>query len=170
MKHIFLIGFMGSGKTAVAKELSHILQEKHIDLDTLVETMQKKDIPTIFKDEGEGAFREYEHQALHLIENAPIISTGGGIVERDENIHYMQENGIMIYLKTSFDVIASRLKDDSTRPLWKSDHDNKQLYQKRQPLYEAVADYIIDCDELSIYSITNQIVSIGRYKGIFRGE
>lgn len=170
MKHIYLIGFMGSGKTTTAIELSKKLQATFTDLDKLIEEVKQKKISDIFEEEGEEAFREYEHYALRLIGDTPIVSTGGGIVEREENIQFMKENGVILYLKTSLGVISSRLEQDKSRPLWKDEQRNIRLYEKREYLYESCADYTINCDGLSIQSITNQIISLIRYKGILRGE
>ncbi|WP_010096970.1 shikimate kinase [Ornithinibacillus scapharcae] len=170
MKHIFLIGFMGSGKTTTAVKLSKTLQTSYIDTDKLIEELRGKTIPSIFAEEGESAFRNYESETLHMIENKLIVSTGGGIVEREENIQFMQDNGVIIYLKTSLDVITNRLEQDKSRPLWKDEERNTRLYRKRQALYESCADLTVHCDGLSVDSITNEILSFVRYKGILRGE
>jgi shikimate kinase len=164
VKHIYLIGFMGSGKTTVAKRLSERLNLAYLDIDDTVEKKLNKKISSVFKEEGEDAFRRYESISLKNVGITPIISTGGGIVEKDENIDWMQKTGIIIYLHTSFGLINNRLQNDSSRPLWRADEENQKLYARRIVMYERCADYIIDCDASALEEIIDNIVSIYRYK------
>jgi shikimate kinase len=161
---------MGSGKSTVAKHLAKKLNLEFKDLDDMIEKNINKKITSIFKDEGEEAFRRYESTSLKSIGNTPIISTGGGIVEREENIKWMQDTGIIIYLKTSFHVIKKRLQRDSSRPLWRENEDNMALYLRRIASYEKCADYIIDCDTLSLDEIMDEMIKIYGYKGKLDGE
>ncbi|WP_042145912.1 shikimate kinase [Paucisalibacillus sp. EB02] len=170
MKHIYLIGFMGSGKSTVAKRLGEKLNMGYLDIDKAVEKSRNKKITSIFKDEGEKAFRSYETTSLKTNGNTPIISTGGGIVEKEENIKWMKDTGIIIYLQTSFKVIKKRLQKDISRPLWREDEENKDLYKRRTAIYERCADYIIDCDTSSLEEIIDEIIKIYRYKGKTEGE
>jgi shikimate kinase len=169
MKQLFLIGFMGSGKTTVARHLSKTLNMNYIDIDNLIEEMNYK-ISDIFREEGEDAFRSYETDALKLTRQALIISTGGGIVERRENIHFMKNNGIIIYLRTSLDIIKTRLANDKSRPLWKEGSQTDVLFSNRVKMYEACADYTIDCDNRSVEELVQEIIDICKYKGILEGE
>ncbi|MBC5637197.1 shikimate kinase [Ornithinibacillus sp. BX22] len=170
MKQLYLIGFMGSGKTTVGRSIKEQYGIDYIDLDEAIEGRLHKRIVDIFKEEGEEAFRTYETETLKALKTTPIIATGGGIIERSENISYMKENGIIIYLKTSFDTIKLRLTRDQSRPLWKDEKQNKALFDKRNKIYEYSAGYIVHCDNRTTKEIIEEIVSLYRYKGILDSE
>lgn len=158
MKTIYLIGFMGSGKSTIGGKLGEVLIENYLDTDREIEKVYKQNIPEIFSEKGEETFRQYETAILKKV-NQPIISTGGGIVERKENIHIMKQNGTIIYLATSFKEIFKRLEKDVNRPLWNKDiADRKALYYKRVHLYEKHADEIIVTDGKSPEMIVNEIL------------
>lgn len=122
---IYLLGFMGSGKSSIGKRLAHKLNFSYIDLDQYIENKYFKSISQIFETEGEANFRNYEKACLHevsLIENA-IISCGGGTPCFFNNIDLMNETGNTIYLKLSPLMIVNRLKNSkklNTRPLIKN--------------------------------------------------
>lgn len=161
MKNIYLIGFMGSGKSHVGSRLGLLLHVDYIDTDTLVETKYKKAIPDIFSIEGEDAFRSYESDTLRNIpkENC-IISTGGGIVKDKRNIDFMEETGLIVYLDTSFDVIDDRLRLDDSRPLWNQNKvKQKQLYRTREALYLSCAKLTISTDNKSVEAVALEIKS-----------
>lgn len=157
-KSIYLIGFMGSGKTTIGKKISRELQLDFADMDEVIEKGLNKSIPMIFKDKGEAYFRIQETVVLKQLK-VPIIATGGGIIERSENRIFMKENGIIIYLRTSFTEIQNRLKDDNERPLWVNG-DSKKLYEKRIPLYENIADFTIDTEKYRKEEIIKKIKGI----------
>ncbi|MBP1950362.1 shikimate kinase [Virgibacillus litoralis] len=162
MKTLYLIGFMGSGKSTIGEMLSSLLHVPHIDTDNMVEEVYEQTIAEIFQNNGEGTFRMYESEVL---KNTPvqnhIISTGGGIVERDENVLFMKENGVVVYLETSFDEIAERLEYDQTRPLWsKNVQEKKDLFIRRQKLYEKNTDILVHTDNKSAIEITEEIKAL----------
>lgn len=159
MQPIFLIGFMGCGKSTIGSELADSLSLTYIDTDQLIENNLGCTIPQIFETEGEEAFRNYESRALKQSITANIISTGGGIIKRSENIKFMKDNGKIVYLQTSFSNISARLKNDPSRPLWESnDLDDKiNLYEQRLPIYEQCANYIIKTDHRSVDEIVQEI-------------
>jgi len=139
METIFLVGFMGAGKTTIGEKLAHILKVPFYDLDLQIEKSQKKSIPTIFKEDGENTFRQYEAEELKKmpIINA-VVSTGGGIVSKDENIHYLLNNGVVVYLDTPIEVIYNRVSKDSNRPNahQKTKNELELLFERRLPFYE----------------------------------
>lgn len=149
---------MGSGKSTIGSLLSEELDQLYIDTDSYIEEKQKQTIADIFKAEGEATFRTYETEALIEIE-APIISTGGGIIGKPENIEIMQRQGKVIYLKVSFDEVTKRLENDVSRPLWDQDVKGKEiLFKKRAPIYEAAANLIIETDGRPVESIIGEII------------
>lgn len=160
MKKIYLVGFMGSGKSTVGQKLSNVLNESYIDLDHYIEKSLGTNIDSIFRDSGEAFFRQYEADALKQISDSDIkiIATGGGIVESTQNINCMKQTGKIIYLHTSFEEIHRRLAGDNSRPLWKDDQSNRNLYQRRINLYQTCADFVIHSDKLTVEQQVEEIV------------
>ncbi|WP_047979928.1 shikimate kinase [Ornithinibacillus contaminans] len=167
MTKLYLIGFMGSGKTTLAKHISENFAIPYIDLDEAIEKRQGKKISVIFHEEGEAAFRKYETSALKEIANETIIATGGGVVEKEANIQWMKQTGIIIYIKTSLSEISRRLMDDTTRPLWKNgaNHEREALYNRRKSMYASCADIVIDGTHLSLEKQAIQLLNLSGIKG-----
>ena len=112
MIRVFIIGYMGVGKTTLGKELGKALDVEFIDLDKYIEQSQRKSIPQLFKEYGEAGFREIEHKMLKEIatfENV-IISTGGGAPCFFDNMQIMNDMGVTIYLKAEPAELAARLR------------------------------------------------------------
>ncbi|HCI55800.1 MAG TPA: shikimate kinase [Bacteroidales bacterium] len=119
---VFITGFMGSGKTTVGKKLASLKNWRFIDLDEEIENKEGKSIGRIFSENGEKYFRKIEAEILRGLspEVDTVISVGGGTPCFYNNMDYMLEQGIVIYLKLSPDEIKSRIeKDDTERPLLK---------------------------------------------------
>ncbi|WP_236636650.1 shikimate kinase [Exiguobacterium sp. SL-9] len=139
-KPFYIIGFMGTGKSSLKRYLE---KSNHVvDLDELFETQAQMDIPTYFERHGEEAFRLQERKLLQQADAAYVV-TGGGIVERDENLDWMREHGVVIALDLPYEMCWDRIKD-SDRPLVR--HGKvavEALYERRRPLY-ARADYVLD--------------------------
>lgn len=159
MNNIFLIGFMGSGKSSVGQQLAHDLQMDFFDTDELIVKNAKKSIPTIFQDEGEEGFRLKETSVLsELKTEGAIIATGGGVVETQQNLQEMKEKGKIIYLHTTFNSISNRLENDDSRPLWGKDViKREQLYKKRLSVYHSWATHVVETDGKSIDDICKEI-------------
>lgn len=117
---IYLIGFMGSGKSTIGKELANKLSYDFVDLDKIIEDNEELSVRDIFHKRGENEFRRLEYKYLRhesLIENA-VISTGGGTACFFNNMHYMNQSGITIFLDVDIPTLAKRLlKDKEKRPL-----------------------------------------------------
>ncbi|MCZ0704071.1 shikimate kinase [Natronobacillus azotifigens] len=161
MQSIYLIGFMGSGKTTVADQLGKYYQLPVQDTDQMIEAMQNKKIKQIFAEEGEHQFRQYEHDVLTTTEsNNCIIATGGGIIEQDRNVHWLKDKQV-IYLQTSWPEIVNRLKDEGDRPIWQDQNrDKEQLLLSREQKYLEAATYVIRTDGKSIDLLVKEIIEV----------
>ena len=160
--NIILIGFMGCGKSTVGIRLSYALRRTIIDTDKLIEKEQGMTISQIFADRGEAAFRQMETDCIRKLINeaeGQIISTGGGLPMKEENHRLLKELGRVYYLKVTKETVYERLKDDTTRPLLQGDNPQgkiEELLNKRAPLYEACADYVINVSEKSFDEIIEE--------------
>ena len=164
MSNIVLIGFMGTGKTTVGQQISKELRMPMVDTDTMVEVDNQMIIGEIFDRYGEGYFRNLETAAVRKVSKfkSHVISTGGGVVLRFENLNLLQENGLLFCLRATPEEIFERIKDESRRPLLKDpDPPNKirQLLQARQAHYQRI-EHQIETTNLSIEEVTNQIIGI----------
>lgn len=139
-KNIILTGMMGAGKTTVGKELATIMNCNFIDLDETIEKNYGK-ISDIFKQKGEEYFRQIETLELKKlnIQETFVLSTGGGIVLKDENIKILQTLGYVFYLEASTDTIYERIKNQKHRPLLNTPDPKRsieEILSKRKKLYE----------------------------------
>ena len=167
-KHVFLIGFMGSGKTTIGRMLSTATNLPFIDLDQTIESKQGKTVSAIFNAVGEAAFREMERRALLDCEKetAGIISTGGGIPCYFDNMDVMKQMGITIYLKASPHELAIRLSNTAvSRPLLKGvDYQHlpahiEAMLSKREPFY-LMADQVLETDGLSDEAVLQRCLEL----------
>ncbi|SDK55232.1 shikimate kinase [Sediminibacillus albus] len=160
MKSLFLIGFMGSGKTSVMVSLARKLGLPYIDTDKAIEEEQEQRIPAIFEEEGEAAFRKYESEILQKMPKLDtVIATGGGIVEKEKNREWLKRNGTIVYLHTSLQEINKRLAEDQSRPLWKR-HDKTALYTSRLAKYEDAATVRVTTDFKTPEQIADEIIEL----------
>lgn len=163
MDNIFLIGFMGTGKSTVAQELQKKLDMKLVEMDARIVQEQGMSINEIFSQFGEDHFRDVESQLVLDIgqEENTIVSCGGGVVLRNENIANMKKSGTVIFLAATPQTIYDRVKDSSERPILNG-HMNvayiSELMEKRHVLYEAAADIRIDVDDKTVADICEEIV------------
>ncbi|UOQ47465.1 shikimate kinase [Gracilibacillus caseinilyticus] len=161
MKSIYLVGFMGSGKTSIAECLHKALGWGLQDTDQMIVDYYQMSIPTIFEQKGEAVFRKYEANMLHntTAENT-IVATGGGIIENEENRQWLINQGNIIFLQTSWEEIERRLQHDSSRPIWNNQSRDKQkLLEDRTPKYLEVASHVIQTDNKTEEMIASEIIS-----------
>jgi shikimate kinase len=154
MKNIVLIGFMGSGKSKVARRLAEQLHVEAIETDDLITARAGMPINEIFKVHGEAYFRDLESAVIKEVaqRHGVIIDCGGGAVLRSQNLQELKSSGIVFYLQAAPEVIYERIRHEEHRPLLKSPDPLgciKELYQQRLPLYNQ-ADFIIDANGASI--------------------
>jgi shikimate kinase len=159
--NIILIGFMGAGKTSLAKILAKKLDFKAIDMDLLiVEKSGRKSVGEIFEKDGELAFREYEILVANEIKDEQncVITTGGGIVMNKINIDYLKKNGKIIFLKNTFETSQKRIANPHQRPLFKDPKRAKELYDLRLPLYTYYADTIVETDSKHLDEVAEEVI------------
>lgn len=163
MNNIFLIGFMGAGKSSVSEGLGVLLKLPVVEMDQHISEMEQMSIPEIFEKKGEPYFRKCETELLKscCTEEARIISCGGGVAMRQENVDVMHSCGTVILLTARPEVILERVKDSNDRPLLqkkKNVNDIEALMEQRQPKYETAADITIDTSELDIKQVCQSIL------------
>lgn len=164
--NIVLIGFMGVGKGSISRALSKELDMLAVDTDDMIVSMQKRQIKTIFKKEGEAYFRDIERKmAKWVAENIDntIVSTGGGFPIYVEDVKPM---GRIFYLKNSFEGIMKRIEESPNpkkklkkRPLFKEKKRARALLESRLERYSEVADVVIDTEGKSTEMIVREIIA-----------
>ena len=164
LSNIILIGFMGTGKSSVSEKLSEILKMKMIDTDEYIEKKENKTIDNIFSDYGEDYFRQCEKEALINLnmEKNVIVSCGGGIIVKDENIELMKKMGKIVLLTASPKTIYERVKHSTNRPILNKNMSEEyisSLIEKRKNQYLKAADIIINTDDKSIEEICKDIIN-----------
>lgn len=163
MKNIYLIGFMGAGKSTVAKELVKCLDARLVEMDQRIEEEQGMAITEIFEKHGEPYFRDLETELLRTLaqEEKLVISCGGGSVLRDENAAIMKERGCIVLLSATPETIYERVKNSTNRPILNGNMNVEYirgLMEKRRGRYESVADVRIETDGKTIGEICEEIL------------
>lgn len=169
-KNIVLIGFMGSGKSTVGRELHQRLGYPLVDMDQVLEQRAGKSITAIFEQEGEEAFREMETKLLEEL-GAPnplrrIISTGGGVVGRAGNRALLREMGYVVWLHAPIAVILERTGRNRDRPLLDAEDPAARisaLMELRKPLYQEVSHLKVDTAGLDCGELATGILESARY-------
>ena len=162
--NIVLCGMMGAGKTAVGEQLANLLGCRWVDTDDLI-VKSHGEIATIFERLGEEYFRGLETETVKALvrEAGLVISVGGGLVLKGENVSLLKSNGTIVYLRASVETLAGRLQADTARPLLKGEEDLIEkltnMLKTRAPIYEAVADLTVSVDEKSTEEIAQEIVA-----------
>ncbi len=174
MENIILVGYMGAGKSTVARELRIRTGMTAIDTDYEIERIEGRKIKEIFEKDGEEAFRKMEENFLErlvIMNFHGIISTGGGMPIREENRFFMHQLGQVLYLKACAETIYERIAEDESRPLLAGlkDRDAKiarihEMLEKRDPIYMKAADEIIPTDGMSPVQIAEEILLYMSYQ------
>lgn len=144
--HIFFVGFLGAGKSTLARNLGSLFRRPHVDTDRLVERRLGKSVSEVFEQDGESTFRDAETRELRglLSRKSLLVSCGGGIVERPENCVLMHEMGVVVFLDGDLSDSLRQIRCPERRPdLGSADH-AAMVYRRRRPLYEQAADITID--------------------------
>ena len=159
---IFLIGLMGSGKTSIGKLLAKETAREFVDTDHEIIKEKNLTIDNIFKKFGENYFRDIEHNTLlKLIKNKnSIISTGGGIILKKENVDIMINSGKIIFLDIDIKTQILRIKNKKNRPLLDNDHmeeDLKKMKESRDRIYNSIANYIVNVSSKTKIEILTEL-------------
>ena len=164
--NLILCGMMGAGKTTVGVALASLTGRRVYDVD---EEIVKKHgrIADIFARYGERYFREIETETARELScmDEVIISVGGGLVLKQENVEILQKKGKIVYLRASLATLTKRLVADGERPLLQTDGESlacriERLLKERAPIYESVADFVVDVDEKTPEQIAAEILKI----------
>jgi shikimate kinase len=161
--NLFLVGPMGSGKSAVGKQLSRLLRRPFYDSDIEIERRTGVDIPYIFEKEGETGFRQRESETLEVLTAMEpiVLATGGGAVLLPENRRLLAERGCVVYLKTSVAQQAERVRQGRARPLLSNVDPAvklEALIQIRAPLYADIADITVVTDNRRVRHVAEDIL------------
>lgn len=163
MNNIYLIGFMGAGKTAVARTLSELTGRIKYDTDDLIVEKENKEISEIFKINGESYFREVEKEVVKSLTDKRdlIVSCGGGVIKSDENLKELKRGGKVVFLSATPETVLERVMRNDRRPLLegkKNLSDITAMIEERRPLYERAFDIKIEVDGKSLETIANEIL------------
>lgn len=162
--NIVLIGFMGAGKSTISDYLSTVFDMKLVEMDQVIAEREEMSIPDIFATYGEEYFRNLETGLLRELQNGQncIISCGGGVAMREENVTEMKKNGRVVLLTASPETIYERVKDSNDRPILDGNKNVEfiaDLMEKRREKYEAAADVVVRTDNKTILQICEELIS-----------
>ncbi|MDE0635277.1 MAG: shikimate kinase [Candidatus Poribacteria bacterium] len=162
--NIVLVGFMGTGKTSIAKRLASQLRMRYVDTDNVIEKDSQRHISDIFEQDGETFFRELESEAVSKVSKLDnhVISTGGGVVLKETNVAQLKENGIIFCLTATPEEIYRRVSHQTHRPLLQTPdamETIRSMFAERAPYY-AQADHTVQTTDRSFEEITADIKRI----------
>ena len=162
--NIVLIGFMGSGKSTISDYLSTVFDMKLVEMDQVIAEKEEMSIPDIFATYGEEYFRNLETNLLKELQTGQncIISCGGGVALRQENVVEMKKNGRVVLLTASPETIFERVKDSNDRPILDGNKNVEfiaGLMEQRREKYEAAADVVVQTDNKTILQICEELIS-----------
>lgn len=162
-QNLILIGFMGTGKTTLAKYLGERFAMDVVEMDAEIETQFGMSIEEIFSEYGEERFRQSETELLEQLQTREhvVISCGGGIVLREENIEKLKKQGKVVLLTASPEEILDRVKEDKRRPLLEEKKNKEwicQMLEEREDKYKKTADVIVNTDKKTILQICEEMI------------
>jgi shikimate kinase len=169
-RSVFLVGPMGSGKTAVGRQLARRLGYRFIDSDAEIEARTGVDIPFIFEKEGEEGFRARERDVIDELSQRPgiVLGTGGGAILAEENRQCLAARGVVVYLETSVAQQVVRTSRSRVRPLLHTDDPRgklESLMALREPLYRSLAAITVRTDGRKVGAVADEIADRLRQLG-----
>jgi len=172
MPNIVLIGYRGTGKTAVGKQLAEVLNRKLIEMDRLISEKAGMSIPEIIEKYGWTRFREIESEVAEMVSKLRncVIDTGGGVILRSENVENLKKRGIIILLKADIPTISNRIQDDDQRPSLTCNksfvEEVGEVLKQRTMMYEDAAEFCIDTSKLTLEETVNRIIRYLKTKNV----
>jgi shikimate kinase len=168
-ENVYLIGFMGAGKSTIGDLLAKSLKRPFSDTDVLIQERCGESITEIFRNRGEAYFRMLERDTLAEVAKiaGQVVAVGGGAMSHEGNRRAVKTSGTSIYLQWRFETLLARIRQAYERPLvtqFRSEFSLRELYERRRPYYEK-ADYVIACDEQE----TLQII-VMEIRRVLKGE
>lgn len=169
--NIVLIGYRGTGKSVVGEILAKRLNKSCVGMDANIVKRAGMPIPEIVEKFGWQKFRDLESEETRNLAGLDniIVDTGGGIIERMENIDVLNTNGLIFWLKASPEVIVSRIEEDTQRPSLTAGktftEEVTEVLERRTPKYQKAANYEIDTDELTPEQVVERIIEIWEENG-----
>lgn len=162
---VYLVGMMGSGKTTIGKQLAQRLHLPWVDLDQWIEKETGLKVHQYIQKYGIERFRKKEHQALRQVTRSPlIVSCGGGTILDDDNVSFMREQGLVIYLQCRVETLIDRLMQTNieTRPLLKGELEEtlRRIKQERQAIYESASHHSVVCDEKTVDQVCVKLIHL----------
>ena len=163
-RNIFLVGPMGAGKSTIGRELADKLHLEFFDSDQEIERRTGADIAWVFDLEGEEGFRKREEGVIEDLSEKQgiVLATGGGSVISAQVRNRLSARGVVVYLETTIDKQVARTQRDRRRPLLQTSEDPRTVLEnlavERNPLYEEIADVIVQTDDQSAKVVANKIV------------
>ncbi|MFD2165488.1 shikimate kinase AroK [Thalassotalea euphylliae] len=163
-RNIFLVGPMGAGKSTIGRELADKLHLEFYDSDQEIERRTGADISWVFDLEGEEGFRKREEGVIDDLTEMQgiVLATGGGSVISSQVRNRLSARGIVVYLETTIDKQVARTQRDRRRPLLQTSEEPRSVLEKlaveRNPLYEEIADVIVQTDDQSAKVVAHKIV------------
>lgn len=162
-KNVYLIGFMGTGKSTIGKVLAERTGMRTVEMDEAIVELEGRSIADIFAQEGELYFRDVETGLLRSLceEGGRIVSCGGGVPMREENVRLMKKGGLTVLLTAQPETIYERVKGSSDRPILNGNMNEsyiRDLMEKRAGAYEAAADIQVATDGRSAEEICGEIL------------
>ena len=165
---VFFVGFMGAGKTSVARRIARTCGLASVDLDTYLERREGRSAKEIIVADGEAAFRRIETDVLREVaaKDPLLVSCGGGVVVTPENRDILRDAGFVVYLEVGADEARSRISDLSTRPLFGDIEAARRRAAERDPLYRAVADAVVSTAGKRVPAIAREVCDQLQRKGV----
>jgi shikimate kinase len=164
VRNLVLVGFMGSGKSSVGREIARRWGFRFIDTDTTIRHKYRKSIPDIFATFGEPFFRDQENKTLQELQASQeaVIATGGGIILQPRNHPLLRTLGVVVWLTASEETIWERVSRNRNRPLLQTSDPRttiRNLMSTRYPLYDAVADITVETTGLTHQEVADRAVA-----------
>lgn len=166
--HVFFVGFLGAGKSTLARNLGRMFHRRFVDTDRLVERRCGSTVTKLFEEFGEERFRELETAALEGLrgERSLLVSCGGGIVETPRNIELMHDMGFCVYLDGDLDDSLRQIRRSDTRPDFRSAEHAARLLVQRSTMLEQAADLTVDIRGTSFTDVSYTVAELLLERGL----